>query len=98
MSHFLTLLDTNQSIAIPDVIDYVAAKEGPATWAIIPRPCADNSYEWQELSFSDLAQAVNNMAWWIEETVGLGRNNATLGYMGYGFYPSLNTSVMLIRT
>jgi hypothetical protein len=80
--------------AVPDYIDDAAKKMPHDTWAIVPRSSSKLHQGWDRLTFSDLAGAVNNMAWWIEKNIGLAQQPGnTIGYMGYvssGRFPSLN--------
>lgn len=79
---------------MPDYIDEAAKKVPHDTWAIVPRSSSKLHQGWDHLTFSDLAGAVNNMAWWIEKNIGLAQQpRNTIGYMGYvssGHCPSQN--------
>jgi len=88
--------------AVPDYIDEVAKKVPHDTWAIVPRSSSKLHQGWNHLNFSDLAGAVNNLAWWIEKNIGVSQQPGnTIGYMGYvssgHFLPKTTSSMMLRR-
>jgi len=73
-----------QRLAVPDYIDEAAKNVPHDTWAIVLRPSSKLHREWNHLSFSELAGAVNTLAWWIEKNIGLAQQPGhTIGYMGY---------------
>lgn len=62
-------------------IDESAEKNPSQRFAVIPHE-NEVKNEYQELSMKDLAQAVNFMCWWIEDTIGQAQSRETLAYMG----------------
>ncbi|KAJ5774573.1 hypothetical protein N7457_009469, partial [Penicillium paradoxum] len=62
-------------------VDESAEKNPLQRFAVIPRG-SEVSNGFRELSIKDLAQAVNYMCWWIEDTIGPAQCPETLAYMG----------------
>ncbi|KAF2636075.1 acetyl-CoA synthetase-like protein [Massarina eburnea CBS 473.64] len=72
-----------QQSALPDYIDEAANSVPNDTWAIVPRPSTELDEGWSHLTYADLSRAVNNVAWWIENNIGVAqRQGQTIGYMG----------------
>jgi len=68
--------------AIPDYIDHAAATNPQGIWAIVPETRPDGSRQWINLTFSHLGRAVDQMASWIESTIGVGAEGEVIDYMG----------------
>ncbi|GAD93051.1 hypothetical protein PVAR5_1651 [Paecilomyces variotii No. 5] len=63
------------------VVDDLAENAPDKRFAVIPRgPELTDGF--RDLSMKDLAQAVNFMSWWIEDTIGPARSSETLAYLG----------------
>ncbi|KAF1977379.1 acetyl-CoA synthetase-like protein [Bimuria novae-zelandiae CBS 107.79] len=72
-----------QQFAVPDYVDEAGQTSPNDTWAIVPRATTGFDEGWQHLTYRDLAAAVNNLAWWIEEKIGVAqRPGQAIGYMG----------------
>lgn len=70
-------------LAVPDHIDEAAQRTPTAVWATVPVAAGSFDQGWTDYTFADLAKAVDHVAWWIEETVGVARRRGeVLGYMG----------------
>lgn len=68
---------------MPDYIDDAAQLVPNDTWAIVPRSTTGLDKGWHHFTYADLARAVNNMARWIEKSVGVAQHEGqTIGYMG----------------
>lgn len=62
-------------------VDHVAEHGPDRLFAVIPQgPELTDGF--QNMSMRDLAQAVNSMCWWIENTLGASHSQETLAYMG----------------
>ncbi|KAF1351721.1 acetyl-CoA synthetase-like protein [Lizonia empirigonia] len=69
--------------AVPDYIDDAAQSVPNDTWAIVPRSTTGLDNGWHHFTYADLARAVNNMARWIEKSIGVAQHEGqTIGYMG----------------
>ncbi|KAF2848117.1 acetyl-CoA synthetase-like protein [Plenodomus tracheiphilus IPT5] len=69
--------------AIPDYVDEAALSIPNDIWATVPKSSTSLDEGWNHWTYTDLARAVNNMAWWIEKNVGVAqRPGQTIGYMG----------------
>jgi acyl-CoA synthetase (AMP-forming)/AMP-acid ligase II len=72
-----------QQSTIPDYVDEAARSSPRDTWAIVPRSTIGLDDGWHHFSYSDLARAVDSLAWWIEKNVGPAQyQGQTIGYMG----------------
>ena len=73
----------HQQSTIPDYIDEAAQSAPNETWAIVPQSSTGLEEGWRHLTYAHLAKAVNCMAWWIENSVGVATQpGKTIGYMG----------------
>lgn len=78
----MTTKEREQS-TVPDYIDEAAASTPNDTWAIVPRSTTGLDQGWHHFTYADLARAVNSLAWWIEEKLGVAQHQGqTIGYMG----------------
>jgi acyl-CoA synthetase (AMP-forming)/AMP-acid ligase II len=68
--------------AIPDYIDHAATVNPNGVWAIVSESTPDGGHKWVNVTFSALARAVNQMAWWIEHNIGAGKDGEVIDYMG----------------
>ncbi|KAL1860034.1 putative NRPS-like protein biosynthetic cluster [Paecilomyces lecythidis] len=62
-------------------VDDLAENAPDKRFAVIPRGL-ELTDGFRDLSMKDLAQAVNFMSWWIEDTIGPAQSRETLTYMG----------------
>ncbi len=68
---------------MPSVVDSIAETQPNLTYASIPRT-TNVSDGFQDVSFSDIATAVNYVAAWIDGALGRSANFDTIAYMGLG--------------
>lgn len=62
-------------------VDELAAAHPFRTWVTVP--VSDDVHgEWRDITFNELAQAVDGMARWIEKTIGVGKARETVAYLG----------------
>lgn len=66
---------------LPQVVDGVAVSNPKRVWASSPRSL-DLIDGFRDITFAELANAVNYVAWWIERRMGCGEDFETLSYMG----------------
>ena len=61
-------------------IDELAHNEPERVWMSVAsmNPCDG----FREITWANLANAINHAAWWIESTVGHGQNIPTIAYVG----------------
>ncbi|RYN85783.1 hypothetical protein AA0119_g13131 [Alternaria tenuissima] len=70
-------------LAVPDHIDRAAEEEPNAIWAWVPRSSSSVDQGWRDITFAQLAQAVDSLAWSLEETLGVSDPiGQTIGYIG----------------
>lgn len=73
-----------KQVTVPDYIDEAAKSAASETCAIVPRSPTGLDQGWHYFNYTDLANAMNSMAWWIEKTIGVAQQpGQTIGYMGY---------------
>ena len=65
-----------------NIIDGVAHSEPNTVYAEVPRNPATYEEGFRQITYKDLANAVNGLAWWLQDTLGPGKNFETLCYMG----------------
>jgi acyl-coenzyme A synthetase/AMP-(fatty) acid ligase len=65
-----------------NIVDFTARKAPRVLYAEFP--ILPTSYEpgFRKITYGDLANAVNGVAWWLEKLLGKGRNFETLAYVG----------------
>lgn len=73
---------------MPQVVDEVAKIQPGAVWASFQ--LSDNSGDFRDVTFKELAHCVNHTAWWMEGLIGRSNTFETIAYMGvsdirYGF-------------
>jgi acyl-CoA synthetase (AMP-forming)/AMP-acid ligase II len=74
---------TEKQYTVPDYVDEAARSTPNDTWAIVPRSTTGLDQGWHHWTYADLSRAVNNLAWWIENNVGVAQHQGqTIGYMG----------------
>ncbi|PQE15461.1 NRPS-like enzyme protein [Rutstroemia sp. NJR-2017a BVV2] len=67
---------------LPNLVDAIAAKEPEAIFA--EYPAHPTSYEsgYQKVSYGTFANAINGIAWWLQEKLGHGEDFPSLAYIG----------------
>ncbi|KAB8226591.1 hypothetical protein BDV33DRAFT_197585 [Aspergillus novoparasiticus] len=66
---------------LTNVVDEVAQFNPQKRVGVIPNNL-EPSQGFRDVSFGDLARAVNALSWWIEKQIGKAENNETVAYMG----------------
>jgi acyl-CoA synthetase (AMP-forming)/AMP-acid ligase II len=65
-----------------NIVDYMARKAPRALYAEFPISPTSYKAGYRKITYGDLANAVNGVAWWLEKMLGKGRNFETLAYVG----------------
>lgn len=65
----------------PLLVDRRATNIPDRTFAIIPKTASIND-GYREYKYSELAEAVNKMSWWLDSELGKSVNLDTIAYMG----------------
>lgn len=74
---------TNAPLAVPDHIDEAARQTPDGVWARVSRSSSSVAQGWMDYTFSELARAVDHVAWWMERTIGVAQERGqVLGYIG----------------
>ena len=65
------------------VVDCIAARRPQTLWAEFPK--STKSYEpgFSKITYGKLANAINQIAWWLHDTLGPSENFETLAYIGW---------------
>ncbi|KAK4544963.1 hypothetical protein LTR36_003868 [Oleoguttula mirabilis] len=79
-------------LVLPRAVDEIADEEPDRTWLCISKS-NDLSTGWRNITFRELADAVNGMAAWTEEHLGPGNGKDTVAYMGEG----VDTAVDILK-
>lgn len=82
-------IDVNSSSAVyrqllPTVVDQIAESEPEATWAAVSVSPTGIDAGYQNITYQQFANAVNSVAWWLEEELGRGDTTEPLVYFGTG--------------
>ena len=80
MEHPQTPINAGQRL-LTNVVDEVAQFNPEKKLGVIPNNL-EVSQGFRDVSFADLAHAVNALSWWIEEQIGKAQNKETVAYMG----------------
>ncbi|KAI7707167.1 hypothetical protein KC322_g5596, partial [Hortaea werneckii] len=68
-------------LTLPTFVDNIAREEPDTPWMNLPRS-PDLKQGWLTLTFKDLADAVNGVASWAENSLGAGDGKTTIAYIG----------------
>lgn len=66
---------------LPTLIDDLADRQPDNAWASIPRS-ADIKEGFQDISFRQLVNLIDGLAWWIESRYGRSSTFETVAYLG----------------
>ncbi len=67
---------------LPRVVDEVASKYPDKLWMTVPIS-EKLDQGWRDLTFGDLGKAVNNLARWMDRTVGVSNDQEAVAYIRY---------------
>jgi hypothetical protein len=65
-----------------NIVDHMGRQVPRALFAEFPISPASYKAGTRKITYGDLANAVNGVAWWLEKTLGRGKNFETLAYVG----------------
>ena len=66
---------------LPTLIDERALSSSDDTFVAIPRS-VDLKDGYRDISYGAFSTAVNQCAWWLERSLGIGKEHDTVGYIG----------------
>ena len=66
---------------LPSLIDEIAQSSPEAPFVAISRSL-DVHNGFRDVSYRELARAINKFSWWIERNIGKSQTFETLGYLG----------------
>ena len=72
----------NHKQILVNVIDEVAKSDPDTIYAEVPRNPATYEEGFRQITYKDLSNIVNGLAWWLLDTLGPGKNFETVCYMG----------------
>ena len=76
---------------VPRIVDHYAAVQPDHVYAEYPN--SPDSYQegYHKITYRDLANVVNGLAWWLTESLGPGQNCEPLAYIGTNtlIYPAI---------
>ncbi|KAL8703598.1 MAG: hypothetical protein Q9201_003223 [Fulgogasparrea decipioides] len=80
--HHNTDLPPRQDQLLPNLIDEIARTDPERLYA--ETPASPTTYEdgWRKITYRDLANAINGVAWLLEGHLGHGTNHDTVAYIG----------------
>ena len=67
---------------IPNIVDQRAQTEPERLYAEYPISAVSYEDGYRKISYNDLANAVNGMAWWLHNTLGPRNDVEVLAYIG----------------
>lgn len=67
---------------LPVLLDRLAIDEPEAIWGEYPVSPTTYDAGFKTVTYKQLSNAVNGVAWWLERTLGKGQNHETLAYIG----------------
>jgi len=67
---------------LPNIVDLIAREEPTSTWCEFPASNTTYDDGFRIATYGQLANAINGAAWWLENTLGKGKNFETITYVG----------------
>lgn len=67
---------------LPNIVDGIAKIRPEAIYAEIPRSRTSYESGYRKITYKDLANAINGVAWLLEKHLGRGKKQETLAYIG----------------
>lgn len=76
---------------VPNIVDHYAAVKPNHVYA--EYPTLPDSYEqgYRKITYRDLSNAINGLAWWLTESLGPGKDSEVITYIGPNtlIYPAI---------
>lgn len=66
----------------PNIVDNLAKATPHALYAEYPRSTLSYEEGYRRITYGDLANAVNGVAWWLHESLGAREESEALAYIG----------------
>lgn len=66
---------------LPTLIDQIAQENAERIFCVVPKSLNPEDGV-RDVSYRDLAQAINRCSWWIRQELGEGVDFATIAYLG----------------
>jgi len=67
---------------VPNMVDHLAKFKPDRLYAEYPVSPLSYDEGYRKITYSDLANAVNGVAWWLSRTLGHGKEHEVLAYVG----------------
>ena len=67
---------------IPSIVDYLAKVKPHTLYAEYPVSPLTYEEGYHKVNYGDFANAINGLAWWLYDNLGLGQNHEVLAYIG----------------
>lgn len=67
---------------VPSIVDSLANVTPHALYAEYPISTLSYEEGYRSITYADLANAVNGVAWWLHEALGAGEESKPLAYIG----------------
>lgn len=71
-----------RNLLLPDILDHLAAHEPDSLYAEYPISTVTYAEGYRKITYGDFANVVNGIAWWLQDTIGPGKDNEVLAYIG----------------
>ncbi|PLB51382.1 NRPS-like enzyme [Aspergillus steynii IBT 23096] len=83
----MTAMNINDSFdpteqLLPHIVDHYAAVKPDAVYAEFPQCPTSYDQGYRGITYRELASAINALAWWLVQTIGLGSSFKPLAYIG----------------
>lgn len=67
---------------VPSIVDHLALVKPNSVYAEYPVSTLSYQEGYRRITYGELANAVNGVAWWLQEALGPGKDFETLAYIG----------------
>lgn len=74
-------LEEPADFVLPRVVDKLAQANSKDTWITTPKD-AELATGWRDITYQELGHAVNGMAKWVEDHIGIGTGSDVVAYIG----------------
>lgn len=71
-----------QAQLLPSLIDRLSEADPQRLYAEVPASPTTYAEGWREVTYRDLANAINGVAWLLDDKLGRGKNHNTIAYIG----------------
>lgn len=74
--------ETARNETLTNIVDYRAKKTPQALYAEFPVSATSYDAGYRKINYAQIANAINGVAWWLNKTLGPGKDFETLAYIG----------------